>query len=100
MATTLNVSTLVRSLDGQQLTREQDSKEQLDYLQNNPKKYLEYRKQIENDLNQRFEFVIKGSSAANDAREVAYSDMERHLRDDPRLVDKVSELSPSCLSSN
>lgn len=100
MATTLNVSTLVHSLDGQQLTREQDSKEQLDYLQNNPKKYLEYRKQIENDLNQRFEFIIKGSNAANEARGVAFNDMERHLRDDPRLVDKVSKLSPSFLSSN
>lgn len=55
----------------------------------NPKKYLEYRKQIENELNQRFKFIIKGTDEANAARKVSYEDMERHLQSNPRLVDKV-----------
>lgn len=38
-----------------------DSQEQLRYLEENPEKYLEYRKQIENELNMRFKFIIKGS---------------------------------------
>jgi cation diffusion facilitator CzcD-associated flavoprotein CzcO len=33
--------------------------EQKRYLEENPDKYLEYRKQMENELNQRFKFIIK-----------------------------------------
>lgn len=42
-----------------------DTEEQLRYLEQNPQKYLEYRKQIENELNQRFKFIIKGSPGTN-----------------------------------
>lgn len=74
------------------------SKEQIEYLKANPKKYLEYRKQIENELNQRFKFIIKGSDEANEARKVSYDDMERHLQSNPRLVDKIipKTFSPGC----
>ncbi|KAK0279713.1 hypothetical protein LTR91_014469 [Friedmanniomyces endolithicus] len=72
--------------------------EQMEYLQNNPKKYLEYRKQIENELNQRFKFILKGSEEAKAAREFSYEQMARHLKNDPRLVDKIipKAFNPGC----
>ncbi|TKA75146.1 hypothetical protein B0A55_03991 [Friedmanniomyces simplex] len=72
--------------------------EQMEYLQNNPKKYLEYRKQIENELNQRFKFILKGSQEAKDAREFSYKQMARHLKNDPRLIDKIipKNFNPGC----
>jgi hypothetical protein len=63
-----------------------DSQEQLDYLKKNPKKYLEYRKQIENELNQRFKFIIKGSDEAVAAREHAENEMRTKLNNDARLT--------------
>lgn len=59
--------------------------EQLKYLEENPKKYLEYRKQIENELNQRFKFIIKGSEEAAKAREFSFEQMRRKLNYDERL---------------
>lgn len=75
-----------------------DSKEQQEYFKDNPKKYLEYRKQIENELNQRFKFIIKGSDEANAARKVAYTDMVKHLGDRPELIDKVGASNQSALA--
>ncbi|KAK1070282.1 hypothetical protein LTR74_004198 [Friedmanniomyces endolithicus] len=72
--------------------------EQMEYLQSNPKKYLEYRKQIENELNQRFKFILKGSEEAKAAREFSYEQMARHLKNDPRMVDKIipKSFNPGC----
>ncbi|KAK0345378.1 hypothetical protein LTR91_016064 [Friedmanniomyces endolithicus] len=72
--------------------------QQMEYLQKNPKKYLEYRKQIENELNQRFKFILKGSEEAKAAREFSYEQMARHLKNDPRLVDKIipKNFNPGC----
>ena len=72
--------------------------EQMEYLQSNPKKYLEYRKQIENELNQRFKFILKGSEEAKAAREFSYEQMARHLKNDPSLVDKIipKTFNPGC----
>jgi len=72
--------------------------EQLKYLEENPMKYMEYRKQIENELNQRFKFIIKGSQESREAREFSYKQMERHLGGDPRLVDKIipKNFNPGC----
>lgn len=74
------------------------SDEQLEYLKNNPKKYLEYRKQIENELNQRFKFIIKGSAEATKAREYAFNEMRTKLNNNPRLVDKIipKNFNPGC----
>ncbi|CAG5159383.1 uncharacterized protein ALTATR162_LOCUS5556 [Alternaria atra] len=74
------------------------SEEQLKYLEENPKKYLEYRKQIENELNQRFKFIIKGSEEARQAREYADTEMRNKLNDDPRLVEKMipKNFNPGC----
>lgn len=72
--------------------------EQLKYLEENPKKYLEYRKQVENELNQRFKFIIKGSKEANDAREFSYNQMARKLNGDERLCEKIipKNFNPGC----
>lgn len=52
------------------------------YLEENPQKYLEYRKQLENELNMRFKFIIKGSPEAKAAREAAEAQM-RNITDCP-----------------
>jgi cation diffusion facilitator CzcD-associated flavoprotein CzcO len=75
-----------------------DSEEQLKFLQDNPKKYLEYRKQIENELNQRFKFIMKGSDAARVAREYADTEMRKKLKDNPHLAEKMipKNFNPGC----
>ncbi|KAF2184065.1 FAD/NAD(P)-binding domain-containing protein [Zopfia rhizophila CBS 207.26] len=74
------------------------SDEQLQYLKDNPRKYLEYRKQIENELNQRFKFIIKGSEEARQAREYSFNEMRTKLNNNPRLIDKMipKNFNPGC----
>ncbi|KAI8938623.1 hypothetical protein NX059_004495 [Plenodomus lindquistii] len=74
------------------------SEQQLKYLEENPKKYLEYRKQIENELNQRFKFILKGSPEAAAARAYADAEMRAKLNNDPVLVEKVipKNFNPGC----
>ncbi|KAI4713820.1 hypothetical protein J4E89_001268 [Alternaria sp. Ai002NY15] len=76
----------------------QHLEEQLRYLEENPKKYLEYRKQIENELNQRFKFIIKGSEEARLAREYADTEMRNKLNHDSRLIEKMipKNFNPGC----
>lgn len=72
--------------------------EQKRYLEDNPKKYLEYRKQIENELNQRFKFIIKGSAESHAARNAAEAQMRSALKDDKRLCDALipTDFNPGC----
>ncbi|KAI9872864.1 MAG: hypothetical protein M1830_001115, partial [Pleopsidium flavum] len=63
--------------------------QQKQWLQDNPDKYLEYRKIIESELNQRFKFIIKGSDAAKEARDYSEDEMMRKLGHNPRLIEKV-----------
>ncbi|OQO06048.1 hypothetical protein B0A48_08636 [Cryoendolithus antarcticus] len=74
------------------------TKEQQKYLMENPRKYMEYRKQIEDELNQRFKFIIKGSPEAKAARDFSYEQMKRKLNNDTRLVDKMipKNFNPGC----
>lgn len=74
------------------------SEAQLEYLKNNPKKYLEYRKQIENELNQRFKFIIKGSPEAAAARTYADAEMRSKLAPNPALADAIipKDFNPGC----
>ncbi|GAB7362867.1 hypothetical protein MBLNU230_g3169t1 [Neophaeotheca triangularis] len=71
---------------------------QLQFLKDNPKKHLEYRKQIENELNQRFRFIIKGSQEAQTAREFSHKQMAEALNHDSRLCDKIipKTFNPGC----
>ncbi|KAH8726481.1 hypothetical protein GQ44DRAFT_726051 [Phaeosphaeriaceae sp. PMI808] len=74
------------------------SDEQLEFLRNNPKKYLEYRKQIENELNQRFKFIIKGSVEAALAREYAELEMRKKLNNNTGLTETIipKNFNPGC----
>lgn len=74
------------------------SKEQLKFLEENPKAYMEYRKQVENELNQRFKFIIKGSEEASEARKFSHDQMSRKLKGDERLCDKIipKNFNPGC----
>ncbi|EME84918.1 uncharacterized protein MYCFIDRAFT_153069 [Pseudocercospora fijiensis CIRAD86] len=74
------------------------TEEQRKFLEENPKKYMEYRKQIENELNQRFKFIIKGSEEAKAAREFSYDQMARKMNHDKRLCDKIipKTFNPGC----
>lgn len=74
------------------------SEEQLKFLEDNPKAYMEYRKQVENELNQRFKFIIKGSQEAAEARAFSYDQMARKLNGDERLCDKIipKNFNPGC----
>lgn len=44
---------------------------------------------IENELNQRFKFIIKGSEEAKQARDFSFEQMNRKLKGDSRLVDGI-----------
>lgn len=59
---------------------------------------MEYRKQIENELNQRFKFIIKGSQEATEARDFSYDQMAKKLNRDKRLCDKIipKNFNPGC----
>ncbi|KAF7188787.1 FAD-binding monooxygenase moxY [Pseudocercospora fuligena] len=74
------------------------TEEQRKFLEENPKKYMEYRKQVENELNQRFKFIIKGSEEAKAAREFSYDQMARKMNNDKRLCDKIipKNFNPGC----
>ncbi|KAI9726035.1 MAG: hypothetical protein M1828_002043 [Chrysothrix sp. TS-e1954] len=65
------------------------SQEQRDFLAQNPRKYLEYKKRIEDELNQRFKFIIKGSAPAQQAREGAAADMRKKLASKPELAERI-----------
>jgi hypothetical protein len=79
-------------------TKQTDTPEQIQFLKENPKKYLEYRKQIENELNQRFKFIIRGSPEAAAARDYALQDMRTKLNNDERLCSKIipKNFNPGC----
>ena len=51
--------------------------------------YLAYRKMIEDELNQRFSFIINGSQAQKDARAFSENEMRTLLKDQPDLLDKI-----------
>ncbi|KAL2395806.1 FAD-binding monooxygenase tazF [Exophiala dermatitidis] len=54
-----------------------------------PDEYLAYCKMIEEELNQRFGFIINGSPAQKQAREFSENEMKTHLKDRPDLLEKV-----------
>ncbi|KAF4311955.1 Flavin-containing monooxygenase-like protein [Botryosphaeria dothidea] len=74
------------------------SEEQLRFLEKNPDKYLEYRKQIENELNKRFKFIIRGSPESKAAREFARDQMSRKLSSRPDLISAIipKNFNPGC----
>jgi cation diffusion facilitator CzcD-associated flavoprotein CzcO len=63
--------------------------EQRKLFENHPDEYLAYRKMIEAELNQRFSFIINGSSAQKAAREFSENEMRTQLSDRPDLLEKI-----------
>ncbi|OAL44229.1 cyclohexanone monooxygenase [Pyrenochaeta sp. DS3sAY3a] len=60
------------------------SKEQKEEWRKNPEKYLEYRKQIEGELNTRFQFIIADSQEQAEMRQYSLNEMKTKLQN-PRL---------------
>ncbi|RTE75112.1 hypothetical protein BHE90_010446 [Fusarium euwallaceae] len=54
-----------------------------------PEKYREYRKLIEEEINQRFKVIIRNTAESQEANEFSYNDMTTKLNNDARLVDKI-----------
>lgn len=74
------------------------SEEQLQYLEQNPKKALEYAKQIETDLSKGFKSIINGTTDANEVRDATAKQMKLKLKYDPELCDKIipKDFNPGC----
>lgn len=60
-------------LEIHQLTRYKDTPEQKKHFKEHPMEYLNYCKQIENELNQRFKFILNGTAEAEEAKRVHIS---------------------------
>ncbi|RAH79614.1 dimethylaniline monooxygenase [Aspergillus japonicus CBS 114.51] len=58
-------------------------------LQNDPQKYLAYRKKIESELNSRFRFILNGSEEQANARAYAEKDMRTKLASRPDIADHI-----------
>ncbi|RDW59448.1 hypothetical protein BP6252_12535 [Coleophoma cylindrospora] len=58
-------------------------------LKEDPKTYLRYRKNIENELNSRFRFILNGSPEQAAARAFAESEMRKKLAKKPWIADHI-----------
>lgn len=65
------------------------SDEQFETLKNDPDAHLAYSKMIEGELNQRFQFIINGSKAQEDARVFSENEMKTLLGDHPDLLENI-----------
>ncbi|CAI7655695.1 unnamed protein product [Penicillium manginii] len=54
-----------------------------------PEKYREYRKMIEDEINLRYRAVLRNTAESQKGAEFSYTDMHKKLGGDPRLVDKI-----------
>ncbi|KAL4937784.1 hypothetical protein BDV06DRAFT_232348 [Aspergillus oleicola] len=65
------------------------TKEQKQEFRDNPAHYLHYRKTVEQELNQRFKFIINGSEAQAEALEFARNEMANKLNGREDLISKL-----------
>lgn len=65
------------------------SDEQKKTFKENPQEYLRYRKLVEAELNQRFKFIINGSSEQEEALNFARNEMARKLNGRQDLISKM-----------
>ena len=65
------------------------NEEQLELFRNNPDAYLTYSKMIEAELNQRFQFIVNGSPAQQEARDFSEKEMKALLADRPDLIENI-----------
>ena len=72
--------------------------EQLEMFKKDPSDaYKTYCKMIEGELNQRFQFIINGSKAQNDARDYSENEMKDLLKGSSRTTRTISCLLTSSL---
>lgn len=64
------------------------------YWANNVDEYLEYRKAVENELNDGFPFFIQGTKAQDDAKAFTLQDMRQRLSPKPDLATKLIPAFP------
>ncbi|RDL35489.1 Uncharacterized protein BP5553_07420 [Venustampulla echinocandica] len=62
------------------------TKEQKDVFRTNPEAYLTYRKEVENELNNRFKFIIKDSVEQEEAVSFLTNEMKAKLGANPGLI--------------
>ncbi|KAL3464645.1 putative dimethylaniline monooxygenase [Aspergillus heterothallicus] len=65
------------------------TEEQKQKFRDDPAEYLNYRKMVEEELNQRFKFIINGTPAQKEALEFARAEMTRKLNGREDLVSKL-----------
>ncbi|KAK4701577.1 hypothetical protein P7C70_g4652, partial [Phenoliferia sp. Uapishka_3] len=66
-----------------------DDDAQREILRNDPQAYLQYRKNIESELNSRFRFILNGSAEQAEAKVFAAKEMESKLVNRPWLSDVI-----------
>ncbi|KAF2771591.1 putative dimethylaniline monooxygenase [Teratosphaeria nubilosa] len=65
------------------------SEEQKKRFAEHPEEYLEYRKMVEGELNQRFKFIINGSEEQKEALDFSRKEMSRKLNGRQELIEKL-----------
>ncbi|KAL4865169.1 hypothetical protein BDV12DRAFT_211233 [Aspergillus spectabilis] len=65
------------------------TEEQKQKFRDDPAEYLQYRKMVEQELNQRFKFIINGSEAQKEALVFAHAEMARKLNGREDLILKL-----------
>jgi cation diffusion facilitator CzcD-associated flavoprotein CzcO len=65
------------------------SEEQKEIFQNDPDKYLAFRKAVEVEINAKFKMLVNGAQEATKARLDATNSMTSLLRDRPDLIEKL-----------
>ncbi|KAK5048147.1 hypothetical protein LTR84_005817 [Exophiala bonariae] len=72
------------------------SREQKDEFRRNPRKYLDYRKQIEGELNTRFRFVITESEEQKEAKQYSINDMKAKIKNESLSKHLIPEFAVGC----
>lgn len=70
-------------------TNKHFSEEERETWSKDPAAYLEYRKEIENELNARFRLYVKGSAIQNFVRDLSEKQLVAKLAERPELVDQL-----------
>lgn len=65
------------------------TKEQQELFTSDPDRYLQYCKMIEDELNQRYKFIINGSDAQKEAKEYSEDVMKAGLKGRTDLLEKI-----------
>ncbi|VUC32182.1 unnamed protein product [Clonostachys rosea] len=65
------------------------TQEQKEQWRQDPEQYRQYRKLIEDEVNQRFKVILRNTAESQEANEFSYKEMTTKPGNDPRLVEKI-----------